>query len=163
MKNIIHNFLHNIIPWNNSSKKIYKIWSKANKHINNNNNLMAYYCRYKITKKYKCDISPYCKLKENINFPHPIGIVIGGIKESQTVIGKNCTIYQNVTIGQNNNKYPIIGDNVTIYAGAIIFGNIKIGNNVVIGANSVVNCSIPDNCVVAGVPAKIINHNKEAD
>ena len=40
--------------------------------------------------------------------------------------------------------------------GCIIFGGITIGNNVTIGANAVVNKSVPDNAVVAGVPAKIL-------
>lgn len=54
----------------------------------------------------------------------------------------------------------IIGDNVQIGTGAIILANVKIGNNVIIGAGSVVNKDIEDNCVVAGVPAKIIKRLK---
>ena len=45
---------------------------------------------------------------------------------------------------------------MNIGAGAKIIGGISIGNNVSIGANSVVTHDIPDNVVVAGVPAKII-------
>lgn len=76
-------------------------------------------------------------------------------------IGKNCQIWQNVTIGKkvSGGKKPIIGDNVKIYAGAIVMGNITIGNNVQIGANSVVNKSVPSDCVVAGNPARIIVRN----
>ena len=51
---------------------------------------------------------------------------------------------------------PVIGDNVRIHKGAIVFGGITIGNNVEIGANAVVNKPVPDNAVVAGVPAKIL-------
>ena len=43
-----------------------------------------------------------------------------------------------------------IGDKATILPG------VKIGNGVVIAANAVVTESIPDNCVVAGVPARVI-------
>ena len=53
---------------------------------------------------------------------------------------------------------PTIGDNCIIYPGAKIFGKITIGNNVVIGANAVVNKDVPDNAVVAGVPARIIRY-----
>lgn len=57
-----------------------------------------------------------------------------------------------------NNGAPIIGNNVTIGANAIIIGPITIGNNVTIGAGSVVTKSIPDNCVVIGNPAHILKN-----
>lgn len=76
-------------------------------------------------------------------------------------IGKNASIHQGVTIGRVfNGKYsgvPTIGDNVVIFSGAKILGNIKIGDNAVIGANAVVTKDVPANVVVAGVPAKIIS------
>lgn len=72
------------------------------------------------------------------------------------VIGKNCCIYQNVTIGEVNRKAPAIGNNCLIGAGAIIIGDIKIGNNVKIGAGAVVTSNIPDNCTVVSQPARII-------
>lgn len=50
----------------------------------------------------------------------------------------------------------MIGNNVHMHKGAIVFGGITIGNNVEIGANAVVNRPVPDNAVVAGVPAKVI-------
>ncbi len=43
-----------------------------------------------------------------------------------------------------------IGDNVSILPG------VSLGNNIIIGANAVVTHSFPDNCVIAGCPAKII-------
>lgn len=77
------------------------------------------------------------------------------------VMGENCEVFQNVTIGSNRKEkdgrfMPIIGDNVSIGAGAVVVGAITIGNNVKIGANSYVDKDIPDNVVVAGAPAKII-------
>lgn len=51
---------------------------------------------------------------------------------------------------------PVIGDNVHMHKEAIIYGGITVGDNAEIGANSVVNKPVPDNAVVAGVPAKII-------
>lgn len=73
-------------------------------------------------------------------------------------IGKNCHIYQQVTIGYNGTKSPTIGDNVRICCGAKVIGGVHVGNNVVIGANAVVCKDVPDNVVVVGVPAKIIKH-----
>lgn len=68
-------------------------------------------------------------------------------------------IAQHVTVGGGNSRYPgvpTIGNNVHISHGAIVFGGISIGNNVDIGANAVVNKPVPDNAIVAGVPAKIL-------
>ena len=79
--------------------------------------------------------------------------------------GKNLSVYQGVTIGYSVSNSedgigtPTFGNNVSIMANAVVFGNIKIGNNVVIGAGSVVTKDVPDNCVVAGNPARIIRRN----
>ncbi|HDT5857673.1 TPA: hypothetical protein QHC30_005205 [Klebsiella quasipneumoniae subsp. similipneumoniae] len=104
---------------------------------------MSYNSRYKVSF-----------FKKNIN-PHPVGIVIG----KNVVLGSGCTIYQNVTIGVRNNneeKYPVLGDNVIVYANACIIGDIKVGNNVIIGSGSLVNKDIPDNAIVKGSPAVVI-------
>lgn len=72
-------------------------------------------------------------------------------------IGNNCKIYQQVTIGFNHRlQAPVIGDNVEICCGAKIIGGVHVGNNVLIGANSVVVTDIPDNSIVAGIPARVI-------
>lgn len=49
-----------------------------------------------------------------------------------------------------------IGNNVWIGENACILPGVEIGDGCIIGANSVVNTIIPNNCIVAGVPAKII-------
>ena len=73
-------------------------------------------------------------------------------------IGKNCTVLPMVLIGkrQPGDCKIEIGDNCYIGSGTTILGPITIGNNVTIGAGAVVNQDIPDNAVVAGVPAKVI-------
>lgn len=84
---------------------------------------------------------------------------IGVVIHKKSVIGNNCMISQHVTIGGGNSHYPglpIIGNNVEISHGACVFGGITIGNNVTIGANAVVNKPVPDNAIVAGVPAKVL-------
>ena len=53
-------------------------------------------------------------------------------------------------------KPIIVGDNVWIGGGVTVVAGVNIGNNVVVGAGAVVTKDIPDNCVVAGVPARII-------
>ena len=83
-----------------------------------------------------------------------LGIVI----HKRCVIGEDCHISQNVTIGGTSGLYevPVLGDNVQVGAGAVIIGPVHIGNNVIIGANSVVNRDIPDNSVAVGAPARVI-------
>jgi serine O-acetyltransferase len=75
-------------------------------------------------------------------------------------IGSNCWINQQVTIGFSN-KYerPVLKDNVTIYAGAKVIGQVTIENNSVVGANAVVVKDVPDHSVVVGIPAQIIKRN----
>ena len=59
--------------------------------------------------------------------------------------------------GRRYRYAPIeIGSDVFIGASSIILPGVRIGNRVIVGAGSVVNRSIPDNCVVAGVPATFI-------
>lgn len=75
-------------------------------------------------------------------------------------IGENCWVNQQVTIGYNGQgDPPVIGDNVMITCGAKVLGPIHVGNHVTIGANAVVIRDVPDNCVVGGVPAKILKSN----
>lgn len=50
----------------------------------------------------------------------------------------------------------IIGNNVVIGVNSFIKEGVCIGDNVVIGANTVVNKDIPSNCIVGGVPVKIL-------
>lgn len=151
--------LKKIIPFLDINEKIYKRYKKYNKsYMSHKSEYLCMYYNYKIFKKYNIEISCRSFIEDVIKFPHLIGIVIGAYVK----IGKNCTIYQNVTLGRKNQDEdfaPSIGNNVTIYSGAKVIGNVKIGNNVVIGANSVVTKDVPDNSVVAGVPAKIIKGN----
>jgi serine O-acetyltransferase len=72
-----------------------------------------------------------------------------------SVLGRNVTLSQGVTIGDNNGT-PVVGDNVYIAAGAKVFGPIRVGNNVKIGANAVVHADLPDNSVVALSPGFVI-------
>lgn len=74
-------------------------------------------------------------------------------------IGRNCTILQNVTIGDVKGGVPTIGDNVSIGAGAILIGNIHIGNNVKIGAGAIVVSDIPDGATAKCAKATISYNN----
>lgn len=140
---------------------ILKVWRCFILVMNHYKNLViSTYC-YRTTKIYQCNhitFGIYNLYKQKTKLPHPVGIVIG----MKVKLGKNCTIYQNVTIGTKDTedflvgKYPQIGNNVTIYPNAVIIGDITIGDNAIIGANSLVNKSVPANKTVVGNPAKIL-------
>ncbi len=110
------------------------------------------------------EISPQADLGPGFRIMHSVGVVIG--KGARA--GSHLTVYQNVTIGakgdpSDHSSYPRIGDNVTLYAGCIVMGNIRIGSHVQVGANSVVLKDVPDYAIVAGVPAQIIGYaNRQA-
>ncbi|UMY65843.1 MULTISPECIES: serine O-acetyltransferase [unclassified Flavobacterium] len=110
--------------------------------------------------RWSCDIAYSAKIGTGVKFLHPIGIVVG----THSVIGNNVRIWQNVTLGSHgrdgDKDYPTIGDGARLYAGAIIIGGITVGKDAVVAANAVVNIDVPDDCIAAGIPCKIINKKK---
>lgn len=116
-------------------------------------------------KRFSCELSPYATIGEGLLIQHSAGIVVG----HEVVMGHSCELFQNVTIGSNrklnNGRYmPILGNHVTVYAGAVVVGGIQIGNHVTIGANSFVNKDIPDYAIVVGNPARIVSyHDKDGE
>lgn len=98
------------------------------------------------------DISSTAEIGGGLIVQHGYATIIAPRK-----IGKKCWVNQGVTIGYtNDDDCPTLGDNVTVYAGAKILGDVHVGNNVVVAANAVVVKDVEDNCIVGGVPAKVI-------
>ncbi len=87
---------------------------------------------------------------------HGVGVVVG----PRYKIGSNFTVYQGVTIGQSRQNCPgqhvSVGDDVVLFAGAKVLGDVQIGDNVQVGANAVVVNALKPNAVYAGVPARLI-------
>ena len=83
--------------------------------------------------------------------PHPNGIVF----HPQVLIGPNCLIFQQVTLGAGRGGFPVIGGHVDIGAGARILGGVTIGDHAIIGANAVVVKDVPRYGRAVGVPAVV--------
>ena len=100
-------------------------------------------------------IGSKARIGRRLTIEHFGGIVI----HTNAVIGDDVIIRQGVTIGNKSLEFPlavpVIGNRVSIGAGAKILGGIKIGNDVLIGANAVVITDVPDNSIAVGVPARI--------
>lgn len=93
---------------------------------------------------------------------HPVGSVMGRAQYSDGFF-----FYQGCTVGGTRDKegnlyYPIIKENVRMYANSSILGNCHIGCNVQIGAGALVkNQDIPDNCIVFGQSPNLIIKSKK--
>jgi len=81
-----------------------------------------------------------------------------GLRPAAKSIGENFTISTGCIVGRNRDKLPTLGNNVDISVGAKVIGSVMVGNNVIVAPNSVVVKDVPDNCVVSGIPAKIIKY-----
>lgn len=115
-------------------------------------------------------ISPFARIGQLGNtIMDGCSIMTGAIITSEVFINEgvlinlNCTIGHNVCIGRYSELSPgvhlsgqtTIGEFTTIGSGAVVIPKINIGNNVVIAAGCVVTKDIPDNVMIAGVPAII--------
>lgn len=100
------------------------------------------------------------KIGKGLYIPHFRGGVYANCKQ----MGENCIISSGCVLGNKTGSFdgPTIGNNVEIAIGAKVIGPITIGDNVIVAPNSVVVKDVPANCIVSGIPAKIIKYiNKQ--
>jgi len=90
--------------------------------------------------------------------PHQSGIVIHPFSE----IGDDCLIRQNVTLGAASRDKPAgapkLGNQVHIGAGAVLLGNITVGDGAKINANAVVMTNVPEGAFVFNPPPKTLKN-----
>jgi serine O-acetyltransferase len=102
------------------------------------------------------EIHPGATIGRRCFIDHGMGVVIGETSE----IGDDVLMYQGVTLGgtgkDTGKRHPTIGNGAVIGTGAIILGNIRIGEHVKVGAGSVVVRPVPDHSTVVGVPGRIV-------
>lgn len=109
-------------------------------------------CQGLILRWYGLDIGHGDHIGGGLYIAHPVGVTMFPEK-----IGENCSIIASVTIGlRGEQKFPRIGNNVFIGAGARVLGDVELGDHAVIGANAVVIKDVPAKGTVVGIPAKLI-------
>lgn len=92
------------------------------------------------------DVSPLAEIGGGLSFFHGSGAVIG----KGTRLGARVTVCQGVTTGSGR---PVIGDDVILWAGAKVLGDVTVGDRAEVGANAVVLAAVPPDRVAVGVPA----------
>ena len=102
------------------------------------------------------EIHPGARIQGGLFIDHGMGVVMG----ETTEIGRDCTLYQGVTLGgtslQHGKRHPTLEDNVVVGAGAGIIGAIVVGANSKIAAVAVVVKDVPPNSTVVGVPGRVV-------
>jgi serine acetyltransferase len=134
------------------------IYRKLHSHRTKKHNLrhklwtmLSYFSNQSIYIDENAEIGP------GMQIIHPFGISVGAAH-----IGRNFTIHQNASVGanykadENGEIYPKIGDNVRLSPCSHILGPVIIGSNVLVAANAVIIKDCPGNCVMGGLPAKVI-------
>lgn len=105
------------------------------------------------------EIHPGARLGAGLFIDHGMGVVIGETAE----VGENVTIYQGAVLGgrgtEKGKRHPTIGNHVVIAAGAKILGSFRVGDHARIGAGAVVLKDVPPYCTVVGVPGRIVREN----
>ena len=113
-------------------------------------------CRHGLEVKFGISIPVAAKIGPGLKIIHGVGAVIGAM----CTVGSQFTIYQGATIGdklgRDTGKRPVIGDQVIATVGSQILGPVTVGSKSVIAANAVVLESVPERCVAAGVPARVV-------
>ncbi len=107
---------------------------------------------WSVRNVYGIELPHRTRVGRRLCLAHQSGIVIHPF----AVIGDDCLIRQNVTIGAAIKiAGPNIGNRVEIGAGAVIVGGVRIGDNTRIGPNAVVMTDVPPNSSVVVPPPRI--------
>ena len=126
---------------------------------NHHLNILGQILRGVVRIVFSADVPPQMKIGKGTVFPHD---ALGCVFHPGVKIGENCKILHGVTMGgrAGHKGLPIIGDNVVVGTHAQILGNVTVGNNSIVGAGAIVTHDVPDNVVVVGNPAKILESTK---
>lgn len=98
--------------------------------------------------KHSIDVSYRPVIGPGLILPHPLGIVIG----PEVLIGRNVMLQHNITLGTKRGTLgsgtPVIEDEVTIFPGSVVIGDITVGQGATIGANSLIDEDVEPHAVI---------------
>lgn len=94
-----------------------------------------------------------------LSIPHYGTIVV----HNEARFGANCRVHTSTNIGRRNGKAPQGGNDIYIAPGAVLFGDITIGDGALIAANAVVSDHVPAGVTVAGAPARVVNASQGSE
>ncbi|HJC28543.1 MAG TPA: serine O-acetyltransferase [Candidatus Dietzia intestinipullorum] len=124
--------------------------------------MAASFLQSRNSEVFAMDIHPAARVGSGILVDHATGIVVG----ETCVIGDGVSILQGVTLGGTGNedgdRHPKIGAGVLLSAGAIVLGNVRVGDCSRVAAGSVVLDEVPPHTTVAGVPAKVVRRHADS-
>ncbi len=110
----------------------------------------------KVRNGYGIELPYSAKVGRGVVIEHQSGIVIHG----NCVIGDGCIIRQGVTLGirreDQPDQAPVLGERVSVGAGAVVLGGVTLGDDANIGANAVVLKNVPAGATAVGIPAKVL-------
>jgi serine O-acetyltransferase len=113
--------------------------------------------------RYGMQISPETSIGKGFSLIHWGPMVISHV----AVIGDYCTLSQGVTIGLSTRGdkrgAPKLGSRVWVGPGAVLVGDIRIGDNVLVAPNAYVNFDVPDNSIVIGNPGRVIESDSATE
>ncbi len=140
------------------STGLHAIWAFRRQHWlwERGFHTVALFLSHRSRRRWGIDIHPAATIGRRFFIDHGEGIVIG----ETAVIGDDCLLYQGVTLGMTGHhggkRHPTLGNNVFVGAGAIILGDIHLGDDSKVGAGAVLLHDVPNGATVTGIPAHVV-------
>jgi serine O-acetyltransferase len=104
------------------------------------------------------EIHPGAQIGRRFFIDHGAGVVIGETAE----IGDDVLLYAGVILGgtslEKKKRHPTLGNRVVVGSGAVVLGDIMVGDDVKIGSGSVVVKPVPPGSTVVGIPGRVVDN-----
>lgn len=96
------------------------------------------------------ELDPIAVIGPGFVIAHTNGVLIG----QMSVVGSNLFIHGGAVLGSTSDGFPVIGNDVVLYAKCSVIGKVTVGDGSVVGAHALVLADVPENHVARGIPAR---------